>query len=63
MHLLDDVADRWRVVADLSPTRKRLFEIVVPKDATLAELHDFVTEVASILTRRREALAKRSQEP
>lgn len=53
LHILEATADRWRVVVDAAPARRRLFEAFVPKDATVAELEDFHRQLVSILTRRR----------
>lgn len=53
MHLLEQEGDRWRIVVEMAPARRRLFECKVPRDATVAELEAAVREVATILRKRR----------
>lgn len=53
VHLLEERADRWRVVVDVTPRDRRLFEAFVPKDATAAELEAFFDELTKILRKRR----------
>ena len=48
-----DGDDRWRVVVDVSPTSRRVFEARVPRDATDHELTDFLDQVRGILRKRR----------
>ena len=54
MHLVDDAGERWRIVVDAAPqSGRRLFEAMVPKDATVIELMSFCDEVTEIVQRRR----------
>lgn len=53
VHLLDQQADRLRIVVDAAPSRRRLFEALIPRDATAPELEAFFDELRRILTRRR----------
>lgn len=53
LYLLDEEADRFRIVCEAAPARKRLFEARIPKDATHAELEDFHRQIVGIMSKRR----------
>ena len=55
LHLVEEVAgERTRIVTITGrPLHPRLFEMVVPRDATITELERFLTEAVKILRQRR----------
>ena len=52
VHLLDDQGDSLRIVVEGRRSGRRLFEAVIPKDATEGELVAFGAELARILKKR-----------
>lgn len=54
VRLLAIVGDQWRIAVDVKPANpRRVFELLLPRDATDSELDDFIGQVRGILRKRR----------
>lgn len=47
-----DEDDRWKVLVEVSPRRRRLFVALIPKDATAADLDIFLAQVRATVRRK-----------